>query len=243
MTVLDQVALYVSEQRRIIDEFPLAEVAWVAERLIETYEAGGIVYAMANGGNAGTLDHAYCDFKHHPFVTESKAQQLPASVKRLTFVNLCSSAAELTGLANDLGPDMVYAGALGPNMSSDDLVMAYSGSGNSTNVVSALEFARESGAKIFAMTKGGGGRCRDLADVCLVVPGTSSFPGQTGKNDNNFHFEDAVLSVNHMLVGLLKAHVMAKVHEDLPPRSRVLSGQPRATHRVREKGPAGEGNS
>ena len=61
----------------------------------------------------------------------------------------------------------------------------------------------------FAMTKGDGGRCRELADVCLVVPGTSTFPGQTGKNDNNFHFEDAMLAVNHMLVGLLKARVTA----------------------------------
>ena len=62
-------------------------------------------------------------------------------------------------------------------------------------------------ARTFAMTKGDGGRCRELADICLVVPGTSTYPGQTGKNDNNFHFEDMVLSVNHILVGLLKDRV------------------------------------
>jgi D-sedoheptulose 7-phosphate isomerase len=60
------------------------------------------------------------------------------------------------------------------------------------------------------MTKGDGGRCRELAEVCLVVPGTSRFPGQVGKNDNNFHFEDLILSVNHMLVGLLKQRVAAR---------------------------------
>jgi D-sedoheptulose 7-phosphate isomerase len=74
-------------------------------------------------------------------------------------------------------------------------------------VVHALEVARAGGAHTVAMTKGDGGKCRDLADVCVVVPGTSTFPGQTGGNDNNFHFEDMVLSVNHILVGLLKARV------------------------------------
>jgi D-sedoheptulose 7-phosphate isomerase len=59
-----------------------------------------------------------------------------------------------------------------------------------------------------------GGRCRDLAQVCLVVPGTSKFPGQVGKNDNNFHFEDLMVSVNHILVGLLK---------------QCVAGSPRAT--------------
>lgn len=128
-------------------------------------------------------------------------------MKRLHFVNLCGSAAELSGLVNDLGPENMYRASVKPFVTSRDFVMAYSGSGNSPNVVAALEVASKAGARTFAMTKGDGGRCRELADVCLVVPGTSRFPGQTGKNDNNFHFEDAMLSVNHMLVGLLKQRV------------------------------------
>ena len=83
--------------------------------------------------------------------------------------------------------------------------MAYSGSGNSSNVVRGLEVAVAAGARTFAMTKGDGGRCARLAGTCLTVPGTSRYPGQTGCNDNNFHFEDAMLAVNHMLVGLFKA--------------------------------------
>ena len=101
----------------------------------------------------------------------------------------------------------MYAGALAPFVTSEDLVMAYSGSGNSANVVKALEVANEAGSNTFAMTKGNGGKCKELANVCLVVPGTSRFPGQTGKNDNNFHFEDAVLYVNSILVGLLKEKI------------------------------------
>ncbi|MER7127372.1 D-sedoheptulose-7-phosphate isomerase [Streptosporangium saharense] len=209
MSLTDTIRLYLDEQRRILEAFPVEAVERVATLLFETYESGGTVYAMANGGNAGTLDHFYCDFKHHPFVSESKTEQLPSDVRRLAFVNLSSSAAELTGLVNDLGADNVYAASLAPFVTSKDLVMAFSGSGNSPNVVRALEVAAKAGAGTFAMTKGDGGRCRELAEICLVVPGTSTFPGQTGKNDNNFHFEDAMLSLNHILVGLLKERVAA----------------------------------
>ena len=203
------IELYLAEQRAIIDTFPVATVAAAAEALFRTYDRGGRVVALGNGGNAGTLDHAYCDFRHHPFVSEDKTRPLPARVPRLHFVNLCRSAAELTALANDMGVEHMYAAALEPLVTADDLVMAYSGSGNSPNVVRALEVAAAAGARTFAMTRNGGSRCRELADICLIVTGTSRFPGQTGANDNNFHFEDAILSVNHMLVGLLKGRIAA----------------------------------
>lgn len=207
MTLAETIGLYLAEKRRIVDDFPVEVLERAAEMLFATYDEGGTVYAMANGGNAGTLDHFYCDFKHHPFVTEDKTRPLPPDVKRLSFVNLCSSAAELTGLVNDIGPEDMFAASLAPVVGPGDLVMAYSGSGNSANVTKALRVAVDAGARTFAMTKGDGGRCRELAEVCLVVPGTSQFPGQVGKNDNNFHFEDLMLSVNHMLVGLLKQRV------------------------------------
>jgi D-sedoheptulose 7-phosphate isomerase len=207
MSCADLIRLYLDEQRQVMADFPVASLEQAADMLFATYDAGGTVFGMANGGNAGTVDHFLCDFRHHPFVSEDKTRPLPADVPRLRFVNLCGSASELTGLSNDLGADEVFAAGLAPYVREEDLVLAFSGSGNSPNVVRALETARAAGARTFAMTKGDGGKCRALADVCLVVPGTSSFPGQTGGNDNNFHFEDMVLSVNHILVGLLKQRV------------------------------------
>ncbi|MFD7508442.1 SIS domain-containing protein [Streptomyces sp. NPDC059853] len=203
------IRLYLTEQQKVMEDFPVGQLDRLAALLFATYDSGGTVYGMANGGNAGTLDHFLCDFTHHPFVSEDKSRPLPAGVPRLRFVNLCGSPSELSGLVNDLGADEMYAASLAPFVGARDLVMAFSGSGNSPNVVRALQVAREAGAHTFAMTKGDGGRCRELADVCLVVPGSSAFPGQTGGNDNNFHFEDMALSVNHILVGLLKARVAA----------------------------------
>src|SRR5260370_36596907 len=101
---------------------------------------------MGNGGNSGTLDHVYCDFTHHPFVSEDKTRPLPATVKRLRFVNLCSSPAELTGLVNDLRPDDMYPAALAPGVTGRDRRMAYSRSGNPPNVVRALQAAAPAAA-------------------------------------------------------------------------------------------------
>jgi D-sedoheptulose 7-phosphate isomerase len=207
VSLAQRIHLYLAEKRRILDLFPVAAVEEAANRIFETYERGGTVYAMANGGNSGTLDHCHVDFKHHPFVSEDKTHQLPKEIRRLNFVNLCSSPSELTGLVNDIGAGDMYAASLAPVVTAKDFVMVYSGSGNSPNVVKALEIAVQAGASTFAMTRGDGGRCKELAEICLLVPGSSEFPGQTGKNDNNFHFEDAMLSVNHMLVGLLKERV------------------------------------
>jgi D-sedoheptulose 7-phosphate isomerase len=207
----DLVCLYLREKSQICAAFPVDAVVAAARQLFRTYDLGGTVYGMANGGNSGTLDHCYVDFRHHPFVDDSKSQPVPDTVPRCTFVNLAGSPAELTGMVNDLGAEQMFAAGLRGRVCKRDLVMAYSGSGNSANVVTALKLAASCGARTFAMTKGHGGQCRELADICLIVPGTSAFPGQTGANDNNFHFEDFMLTFNHMLVGLLRQHVAASV--------------------------------
>ena len=75
------------------------------------------------------------------------------------------------------------------------------------NVLKAFEVAKSVGAKSVVISRGSGGKSKDLADHCIIVPGTSSFPGQTGKNDNNFHFEDALSSVAHMITGILCAGI------------------------------------
>jgi len=206
MTIQSKIQLYLDEKKAIIEQFPVTELEKLVLMVFEVFEKGGVIYLIANGGNAGTMDHIYCDLKHHPFVSEDKKNPIDVP-KRLNVVNLCSSPAELTGLVNDFGVENMFAGAMSPYLKDNDLVMAYSGSGNSANIVRALEVAKAKNTKTFAMTKGSGGKCKTLADVCLLVPGTSNFPGQTGVNDNNFHFEDVVLFSSSIVCGLMKEKI------------------------------------
>jgi len=204
------IQLYLDEQRAILNQLPIDHIVTAANMVFSCYESGNTIFAMGNGGNAGTVDHLYCDFKHHPFVSEAKTEPLKGPIRRLNFVNLCASPAELTGLVNDLGPDMMFVGALAPHVARGDLIMGFSGSGNSPNIVKALQYGKSIGARTLAITKGSGGACNE-ADLCIRIPGTSRFPGQTGKNDNNFHFEDAVLYINSMIVGLLKHKIFSQL--------------------------------
>ena len=207
MDITKFINLDVSEKIDILNNYPIKEIVKATEMVFETYTNGGTLFSMGNGGNTGTVDHLYCDFKHHPFVSEDKTTAISSDIKRLSFRSLCSSPSEITGLVNDLGPELMFAGALEPEVKSNDLVMGYSGSGNSINIIKAFEVAKKVGAKTLAITRGDGGKCKDVADLSIIIPGDSVFPGQTGKNNNNFHFEDAVLSINHMIVGLLKFKV------------------------------------
>ena len=204
------IKIYLEEKISILNNYPVFEVKRAVELIFDAYENNNVIFAMANGGTAGTVDHLYCDFTHHPFVSEDKSRNI-GNVKRLHFVNLCSSPAELTGLVNDFGAEKMFSAALAPLLTKNDIVMGFSGSGNSKNIVNAFEYAKEKGAKIISISKGSGGRSHELADVSILIPGSSEFPGQTGANDNNFHFEDEVLSINSMIVGLLKLRVQNNI--------------------------------
>ena len=120
---------------------------------------------------------------------------------------------EIMKIVNDFGVDQMYVAALRPQLASNDVVMGFSGSGNSANILNAFRYAKTKGAKIISISKGSGGSADSLADVSILIPGTSNFPGQVGSNDNNFHFEDAVLSINSIIVGLLKFKVETMLND------------------------------
>jgi len=85
-----------------------------------------------------------------------------------------------------------------------------SGSGNSKNVLEAFRVAKERDMKTILVTRNSVNNCNDFADLTISLEGTSEFPGQTGGNNNNFHFEDILSKITHIAVGLLKE----KVHNE-----------------------------
>ncbi len=207
------VNLYIQEKKEILNNYPIDKVTKAVELVFDSYIKEKTIFSMANGGNSGTLDHLYCDFTHHPFVSEDKHSSIDENIKRLNYINLCSSPAELTGIVNDFGVEQMYVAALRPKIKAGDLVMGFSGSGNSKNIVNAFQYANSKGAKTISISKGDGGESHKIADVSILIPGSSEFPGQVGANDNNFHFEDEVLSINSMIVGLLKHKIELLINE------------------------------
>src|SRR3989338_8054986 len=77
-----------------------------------------------------------------------------------------------------------------------------------TLVCERLIEAYQAGGTIYVCVNGG--KLKEMADYSIIIPGTSTFPGQTGGNDNNFHYEDYLSSISHMMTGILQKYVRAK---------------------------------
>ncbi|MBR9701879.1 SIS domain-containing protein [Candidatus Pacearchaeota archaeon] len=203
--------LYVKEKRELLKNFPTKDIAEIAEVVWTAYQAGGTIYACGNGGNAAYVANMLTDFSMHPFVSDDKSSPLPDDIPRLKVYNMTSEGTTLTALLNDIGPHAIFSQQLinngaGPN----DVLFGFSGSGNSENILEAFSVAKKYNTKTIAITRGDGGKSKDAADYCVVIPGTSTFHGQVGGNDNNFHFEDALSSIPHIITGILRKKVTEK---------------------------------
>ena len=208
--MIDEIRLYFEEKQAIAREFPIRETARLVAAVIDCYDKDGTVYTFANGGPAGAAEGFATDLKTHPFVSDDKKQTL--DMRRLRVHCLNESTGVITGVSNDLGYDHIFSEQLksymrSKDVNSNDVVIGFSGSGNSENVIEAFNFAKRFGATTACISGRGGGKAREVADICVLIPGSSEFPGQTGGNDNNFHIEDFQTSVTHIVTGLLKAHV------------------------------------
>ena len=205
------IRLYLEEKISIAKNFPVWEVSLLARAVLDSYEHDGSIYTFANGGPAGVAEGFATDLKIHPFVSENKI--LTTDIRRLKAHCLNESSGVITGVSNDLGYEFIFAEQLknflrSPDQNEHDVLIGFSASGNSKNVIKAFEYAKEYGVTTACVSGRDGGKARELCDICIVIPGTSQFPGQTGGNDNNFHIEDFQTSVTHMITGLLKEKVM-----------------------------------
>ena len=81
----------------------------------------------------------------------------------------------------------------------NDMIIAFSGSGNSKNIINAINYAKEFSVFTSCISGRDGGKLKDISDLSVIIKGSSNFPGQTGKNDNNFHIEDFQVSITHIL--------------------------------------------
>lgn len=208
-----KISLYFDEKSKIYKKLNYKIIDKVFKTLINTYEKDGQVFLMANGGSSSIAEGFAVDLRTHPFVNDDKS--ITTSKRRIKVECLTESSGCLTGISNDIGFDYVFEEQLKNHMRSrlknkNDLLIVFSGSGNSQNIINAINFSKKYDVKSFCISGRGGGKASKIANFALVIPGSSKFPGQMGKNDNNFHIEDIQNSISHILVGLLKKYVQKK---------------------------------
>jgi D-sedoheptulose 7-phosphate isomerase len=119
------------------------------------------IFVCGNGGSASTASHFACD------IVKGASYDRPS---RFRIMALTDSLPTLTAYSNDVGYDCVFAEQLKNFAEPGDLVMAISGSGNSPNVVCAIEYANSAGCKTLALTGRDGGKLGPLAQLNIQVP-------------------------------------------------------------------------
>lgn len=207
MFYLDLVALYKLESSNCFNAIDNELICKFIELIFDTYKNENTIFVAGNGGTAGYLQNFVVDFNMHPFVSDDKSK--PSNVKRNKFkcVNLCADQATITGITNDLGYENVYSEQLKYQLCDGDLFIGMSGSGNSKNIVNAMQYCKSNNAKTVLLTRNEENKCNAYADLCISLNGESYFPGQTGGNNNNFHFEDIISKLTHLACGVIKQRI------------------------------------
>lgn len=119
------------------------------------------VYLCGNGGSAANAIHLANDFLYGVGVRKGKGLRVEA---------LSANPAVVTCLANDLGYEHIFSAQLHAKGGPGDVLIALSGSGNSPNIIKAIELANSIGMKTFAILGFSGGKCKDLAQTSLHFP-------------------------------------------------------------------------
>lgn len=159
----DLILSILQEHQQVADEVQRTmqpEIALVAQLCQATLSQGNKILFMGNGGSAADAQHLAAEFVGR-FVKERRG--LPA-------IALTTDTSILTAIGNDYGFERVYERQIEALVNHGDLVIGLSTSGNSPNVVRAIELAKTLGAKAVGMTGQSGGAMTAICDICLKVP-------------------------------------------------------------------------
>ncbi len=147
-----------------IQKVPSGEIAKAINILHAAYERNGRIYIFGNGGSLAIATHWVSDFNKTVF-----SHHLDKSMRRFQAVRLPSTESELTAWANDIGYDMVFAGPLQNYLQESDVIIAISSSGNSPNIVKAVEVAKVRHVPVIGLSGFDGGELNKLADAKILI--------------------------------------------------------------------------
>lgn len=153
---------YFEELQCVILNLSHHAIDQIADTLVKAYESERIVYTFGNGGSAALASHFACDL--------GKGTAYCNGGKRFRVLALTDNLPTLTAWANDASYEDVFSEQLRNFVKPKDVAFAISGSGNSKNVLNALQVARDAGATTLGISGFDGGQMRNLCDICAVVP-------------------------------------------------------------------------
>jgi len=157
----------------------------IAKLAIESIETNGKVILFGNGGSASDAQH----------IAAELVGRYKTTRKGLAAIALTTDTSALTAISNDFGYENVFKRQLEALLNTDDLVIGISTSGNSSNVITALEYAKSIRARVVGFSGAHGGKMNDICDINLVIP----------SNDTP-RIQEMHILVGHTLCHLIDTH-------------------------------------
>ena len=176
---------YTSRIKECLDSLPFHRLEELVELMRDKITAGKQIIIFGNGGSASTASHFVCDLAKGVFT---------GGGPRIKALSLNDCIPLMTAWSNDESYESAFKEPLANYLAEGDLVMGISASGNSPNVLRAIEYANTRNATTVGLTGKGGGKLAELAQLSIVV-----------KSDSYEEVEDLHLIITHMLkIALIK---------------------------------------
>jgi len=182
-----QLDTYLDRLRAALDDLPRDRLSALSDTLMRAYRNNKQVFVVGNGGSSSTASHMAADLAKNT---------IGPNMKRFRIVSLNDNAAIVTALANDLGYENIFCEQLNNLIQAGDVLIVVSASGNSPNVLKAIDYARSRSAEVVGLLGFDGGAAAQLADNALIV-----------HSDHYGVVEDVHLIINHVLVDHFKSHL------------------------------------
>lgn len=192
---MERITNYVNALQDSINQLPKDRIVSVIDLLHSARLVGRQIFIMGNGGSASTATHFVCDLAKNT---------RKAGWPHYRVIGLSDNMAIFSAYANDEGYESVFAQQLANLIMPEDIVIGISASGNSKNVLNAMELAKSQNATTIGFTGFDGGHLASLVDINIHVNSTIIE-----------HVEDIHLILEHMIVKALREQVYSETMTDI----------------------------
>ena len=188
-TIVSLIQESIDAKKKMLDEGQLVYIQSIANKINEAYQHGKKTIIFGNGGSA-------CDALH--FAAELVCR-FEKNRKALPSIALTENISSLTAIGNDFGYEYVFSRQVEAFAKKGDIIIAITTSGNSENVIKAVEKAKEMGLFVIGLTGEDGGQLKLLSDMCYRAPSKV-----TGR------IQECHILVLHILAKLVEEKIFAE---------------------------------
>lgn len=186
----DGICNYLNMLKKTIDLMDIEDISKFIQILMEVYERSGNIYVLGNGGSASTASHFACDL--------NKGVSYPLH-NRFKVISLTDNIPTMLAYANDVDFSDIFVEQLKNYLTDKDMVIGISGSGNSKNVIKAIEYANRVGSVTVGITGYDGGLLKRISTHFINA------------NINNMQIsEDIHMILTHLTMTILNEEIKAK---------------------------------